>query len=138
MRFMSQFNTDYLPEKELNSGESDVETAGYRSTAQQVRDFLDAGAKLESAREASYSYHYDENGKESEPYNFTLEHDFDPADATQAILAQRDKLVSSLDGLAREKSKKLKAKSYRSKLHPQDVDEVDGIAPVQDGQDAGG
>lgn len=67
---------------EYPSDKSNVQTAGYRTTADQIMALMDAGIRLQHAREDMYDF-VDDESIDDTFYDPTRSNDFDLADAAQ-------------------------------------------------------
>jgi len=75
---------------EINTGESLVETAGYRSAKDRIEDLINAGQRLLDHRKEQYDF---PDGKVDDTFTeVTRQPNFDMADATQISLAVGERL----------------------------------------------
>lgn len=65
---------------ELNNGKKLVETAGYRTSAQQINELLNAGKRLDEYRKEQYDFQI---GEKETPIDPTRNANFDLADASR-------------------------------------------------------
>lgn len=93
--FKTAYNAKDFPSSgEKNTGEVIVETAGYMSPEQQVKNFILSGERLDAYRK-NLSYDFD-NGIEDISFNDLTRHpDFDAADASAMINDFNDRIAQA-------------------------------------------
>ena len=113
------FNTPY--DRKQNPGEIPgtvriVETTGYRSTKQQVAEYMAAGLQLQNYRNEMYDFETED--KVDEEYeDRTRTPGYDPADATQD-LRNAEKRLRQQAAVAKEKQNRESLESDKPKAEP--------------------
>jgi len=114
-----KFNTPYDRKRcpgELPGTVRIVETTGYRSTKQQVAEYMAAGLQLQNYRKGMYDFE-SEDKVDEEYEDRTRSTGYDPADATQD-LRNVEKRLRQQAAVAKEKQKRESLENDKPKAEP--------------------
>jgi len=114
-----RFNTPYIRTQspgEIPGTVRIVETTGYRSTKQQVAEYMAAGLQLQNYRNQMYDFESED--KVDEDYeDRTRSPGYDPADATQD-LRNAEKRLRQQAAVAKEKQNRESLEENKPKAEP--------------------
>lgn len=112
------YNPHCRPERqaEVPGTQRIVETAGFRTTKQQVNEYLNAGRRLGDYRRMTYDF--EDPDKVDEDYeDITRTPGYDPADATADLRTAEENLRES----AKKKKQKLEAEKAEEEFVPDET-----------------